>query len=272
TTVSQTAAVAFTTGPVSASGSGVVASPTSLVADGSAASTVTVTLRDAYGHPVSGKDVTLAQGTGSSTITTVSGTTDAAGHASFTVKDAGVENVTYTATDTTDGTTITQAPTVTFRVGAVSASASTATASASTLLADNSTASTITVTLKDAYGHPVPGKSVSLDQGSASSTIATVTGTTNATGHAVFTVKDATVESVTYTATDTTDGVDVTQTPGVDFTLGPVSATASTVAASPASLTADGSSTSTVTVTLNDDYGHPVPGKAVLLSQGPGNS
>ena len=45
--------------------------------------------------------VTLAQGAGGhSTITTVSGTTDASGQATFSVADATAEAVTYTATDT----------------------------------------------------------------------------------------------------------------------------------------------------------------------------
>ena len=52
--------------------------------------------------------MTLAAGSGSSTITTVSGTTNASGQASFTVKDSTAETVIYSATDTTDSVTITQ--------------------------------------------------------------------------------------------------------------------------------------------------------------------
>src|SRR5205823_10639212 len=135
------------------------------------------------------------------------------------------------------------------------------------------TTSTITVALADAYGHPIAGKSVSLAQGGGSSTITTVSGTTNAAGHATFTSKDANVEDVTYTATDTTDSnLGITQTAGVSFTVRAVSPSASTVAASPGSLTANGAATSTVTVTLEDAYGHPVPSKDVPLTQGSGSS
>ena len=50
------------------------------------------------------------------------------------------------------------------------------------------------------------------------STITTFSGVTNGSGVATFTVKDAAVESTTYTATDTSDTVTVTQTATVNFT------------------------------------------------------
>ena len=101
-------------GPGNASNSTVSAGLTSVPADGSTPSTITVTLKDANNNLVSGKTVTLAAGSGSSTITTVSGTTNASGQASFTVKDSTAETVIYSATDTTDSVTITQKATVTF--------------------------------------------------------------------------------------------------------------------------------------------------------------
>jgi len=102
---------------VSAANSTVVASPTSVVADNFTTSTITVTLKNGSNNPVSGKTVTLAKSGGNSTITTVSGTTNASGVASFTVKDGTVEGpITYTATDTSDGVTVTQTAQVTFVV------------------------------------------------------------------------------------------------------------------------------------------------------------
>ena len=94
-----------------------VASPTSIVADNSTSSTITATIKDANGNPLPGKTVSLAKGGGSSTITTVSGTTDAAGVATFTVKDAAVESTVYTATDSTDAITVTQTRRSTSRPG-----------------------------------------------------------------------------------------------------------------------------------------------------------
>ena len=271
-TVTQTAAVSFIAGPVTAGNSVVSASPGSVTADGSTTSTITVTLKDASNRPVSGKAVILSQGAGSSTISAASGPSNASGVVTFTVKDTKAEAVTYTATDSTDSITITQTATVTFTAGTVNAGTSTVSANPTSVVADGATTSTITVTLKDANNNPVTGKAVSLAAGSGSSTISTVSGTTNASGQASFTVKDTAVESVTYTAKDTTDSITVTQTATVSFTAGPANASASTVSANPASVTADGVTTSTITVTLIDSFSHPVSGKTVSLIAGSGSS
>lgn len=100
--------------PGDAAQSSVTAAPASVPADGTASATVTITLRSLCGTPVSGKTITLGQGAGSSTITPASAVTDASGVATFTVRSTTPETVTYTATDTTDGVTITQTASVTF--------------------------------------------------------------------------------------------------------------------------------------------------------------
>ena len=271
-TISQTATVTFTAGPASATVSTVAASPTSVTADGSTTSTITVTLLDANSNPASGRTVTLAQGTGHSTISPANGASNSSGIVTFTVKDTKAEAVTYTATDTADSVTISQTATVTFTAGPVSTAVSTVVANPASVVADGSTTSTITVTLLDSNSNPVSGKAVSLTAGSGSSTINAVSGTTNAGGQATFTVKDTAVESVTYTAKDSTDSITITPTATVSFTVGPVSAGASTVMASPTSVVADGSTSSTVTVTLFDGFSHPVSGRTVSLTQGTGNS
>src|SRR5207247_967421 len=93
---------------------------TSVVANGSTTSTITITLKDANNNLVSGKAVSLAAASGSSTITTVTGTTGTNGQATFTVKDTVIEAVSYTAKNTTDNITVAQTATVTFTVGAAS--------------------------------------------------------------------------------------------------------------------------------------------------------
>ena len=55
------------------------------------------------------------------------------------------------------------------------------------------------------HGNALPGKAVSLGQSAGSSTIAPASAVTNGSGDAAFTVKSTTAETVTYTATDTTD-------------------------------------------------------------------
>ena len=68
----------------------------------------------------------------------------------------------------------------------------------------------------------------------------------------------------TVTGTDSTK----TGTATLTVTAGSVTAAQSTVSASPASVKADGTTKSTVTVTLKDANGNPVSGKAASLSQG----
>jgi hypothetical protein len=107
---------------VSASGSTVSASPASVPADGATTSAITVTLKDAYGNPVSGKAVSLAMtsGSGSPIITATQGTTGGSGVATFTVKSTTAAADAFTATDTTDSSlAITQTATVTFTSGAL---------------------------------------------------------------------------------------------------------------------------------------------------------
>lgn len=218
---SNAAALTVTAGTPSAAASTVAASPTSLPADGTTTATITVTLKDACGNPVQGKTVTLSAGSGSSTISAASGPSNASGVVNFTVKDAVAEAVTYTATDISDSVIVTQTANVNFL--APSATTSTVVASPVSVAADGSTTSTITVTLLTSAGAPVAGKTVTLTAGSGSSIISVASGPSNASGVVSFTVKDLVVEAVTYTARDTTDGVTVTQTATVTFTmLGPL--------------------------------------------------
>src|SRR5207244_2817401 len=90
-----------------------------------------------------------------------------------------------------------------------------------------------------------------------------------------FSVKDTHAETVTYTAKDTTDSsLILTHTVQVTFVAGAVDAGVSTVVASPSTgVMADGSATSTITVTLKDANGNLVTtGKTVKLTAGTGSS
>jgi len=268
-TVTQTATVTFTAGAVSAAHSTVVASPTSVTADGSTTSTITVTLKDAGNSPVAGKTVTLASSRGATdTISAASGASDASGVVTFTVTSTTPGSPVFTATDTTDVLTITQTATVTFTVGAVSAAQSTVGASPALVTANGSSNSTITVTLKDAFGNRVAGKTVLLASSrGATDAISAASGVSSASGVVTFTVTSLTAGSPVFTATG--DSVTITQTATVTFGA---SAADSTVGASPASVTADGVTTSTITVTLKDGAANPVAGKTVTLTSSRGGT
>ena len=220
-----------------------------------------------------GHTVTLAPGGGSSTVSTLNGVTDAAGEATFSVTDSTVETVAYTATDTTASVVVSQSASVTFTPGAATGGASLLVASPTTVTADGTSTSTVTLTLRDAQLHPVPGKTVSLGGAPAGSTISPASATTNGSGVATFTVKSTTAGAVTYTATDTDDSVTVAQTATVTFTAGRADRSRLDVSAlrlhrSPPTARR----TSTVTVTLRDANGNVAPGKTVSLAKSGGSS
>ena len=269
--VTQTATVTFVANAVSAANSTVTASPTSIAADGSATSTITVTLKDATNSAVIGKTVTLAKtsGSGSPTITTIAGTTDGSGVATFTVKSTTAGADVFTATG--DSVELTaKTVTVTFTAGAVSAGTSTVVAAPATVPADGTATSTVTVTLLDSNSNPLAGKTVTLASSRLTDdAISAASGVSSAAGVVTFTVKSSTPGSSVITAIG--DSVALSTTPTVTFTA--VSAANSTVTASPATVVANGSTTSTITVTLKDASGNLFAGKAVSLAHtsGPGS-
>ncbi|MAG36986.1 MAG: hypothetical protein CL878_12190, partial [Dehalococcoidia bacterium] len=85
--------------PVSPSTSSVVASPAFVLADGLAASTVTVTLRDASANPLAGIPIGLTSGRGATdTITPATTITTTGGVATFTITSQTPGDATLTAT------------------------------------------------------------------------------------------------------------------------------------------------------------------------------
>jgi hypothetical protein len=104
--------VSYTVGAPNAGTSTVVASPTTMTANGTETSTVTVTLKDAAGNVCAGKEVTLSYvGPGAVTITpSATLTTGISGKAVFTVQPttttAGVYE--FTATVTSPAVVVTQ--------------------------------------------------------------------------------------------------------------------------------------------------------------------
>jgi hypothetical protein len=230
--VSLPATVQFTALSVSGSNSSACVTPpnsttcgssASAPADGSSTATVTVTLKNTANAAVSGKSVSLTGNSGThSTVTTLSGTTNSSGQATFSVKDGTAETVTYTAADSSDGVTVATTVSVSFTqtTQTVSGTSSTVTPASQTVNADGTSVGAISVTLLDTSAQhlPVAGKAVSLSGNSGThSTVTTVVGTTNGQGQATFSVKDSTAETVTYTATDTTDGITVSTPASVTF-------------------------------------------------------
>jgi Pro-kumamolisin, activation domain/Bacterial Ig-like domain (group 1) len=136
--------------------------------------------------------------------------------------------------------------------------------------ADGASPGYVRVTLLDANHSTVDGKTVTLAGNPGSHvTISPASGVSDLHGSVVFTVKDLTAETVTFTAMDVTDGVQLAS-PTLPFVV--PSAAAASIVADQSSVTADGTSTVTITVTLQDALQRPTPGKQITLSQGSGRS
>lgn len=289
--IAQVAQVAFTLGGVA-----LTASPAVVVADGTGTSTVTFTISDNKGNPVTGVPVSLSLASTSTTatISPVSPQTNSKGAAAFTVGDTAPEQVSYTATATYtpsqgtacvgtsngDGTcTVTDSVSVKF---IAPPNTFTVTPSpTSGVLADGLTSSVVTVTALDVYGKPMAGLPLAL-AGTGSAQVTALNPVTDNNGQATFEVSDTAAETVTLTP-------GYQEIPGSGQASGPshpatgcsgsactatvafvkAEADASTIGASLASVPADGSSTTLVTVKLqNGDPSVPINGHAVVLITG----
>ena len=256
----------ITASAVTAAQSTVSASPTSVTADGTTTSTVTVTLKDAYGNPVSGKTVTLAKSTGpgSPTITTTQGTTDASGVATFTVKSTTAGADVFAATDVTDSSlVITQTATVTFTPGA--ATHLVFVQQPTTTTAGVAISPSVTVYVEDANGNVVTTDSSSITIGSSTTgftgstlTVAAINGVATFTGIYPTTAGSAN----TLTASDGS----LTGATSGSFTVNAAAASKLVITSSAVSTTA-GVASSAITVQRQDQFGNPTTlGGAISLT------
>jgi len=217
----------------------VEAYPTTLTADGISTAAITVTVQDAYGNPVvdgTSVSVTASAGTLSGFGTTVNGQVYGLLTASTTVGQSviSVQNLN------------TQDATVTFVPGPPAKA--TIDANPTQLVADGSSTSLLTITVRDAYDNLVAdGTSVTVN-----TTAGTINGSST-TVNGMLTRQLVASTNIT-TATLSIDGVTVTGDTAIPFTVGPP-ATA-TVGASPTTVTADGSDAAILTITLRDSGGH----------------
>jgi len=276
--ITQTVAVDFTPNITDVDTSTVLAADGTAVADGLNTELITVTLLNASGNPVFGHDVSLAivaGGAAGVSISAPSGVSDAAGVVTFTVSSTVAKTVTLRATDETDGVTITQTADVEFTPNFTDADTSTVVAADGSAVADGLDTELITVTVRNAADAPLPGRTVSLAivaSGAAGVSISAPSGLSGADGVVTFTVSSTISKTVTFQATDETDGTVITQTADVDFTPNVTDPDTATVVAADGSAVADDVDTELVTVTLLNAAGNPLVGHTVSLAVSAGGA
>jgi hypothetical protein len=224
---------------VSNTSSTLVAAPTSLPADGTSATNVTVTVIDQNGSPVSGYTVTLSNnGTSHASIVGANpAVTNASGQASWTATDLTAETVTFHASGPVlNGTALSiNSNPVTFHPTAATAGNSSITHDIPPsdgpppVASDGSSLVQLTATFQDVNNNPRAGDAVTISASNAGlvclsesdatglSTCATSESTTlDPNGKVVVWGKDATAQTVTFTATDTGSG-NLATTDSVNF-------------------------------------------------------
>ncbi|NOZ06660.1 MAG: hypothetical protein GXP41_09980 [Chloroflexi bacterium] len=218
----------------------VVASPTTIVADGVSTSTLQLTFRDRYGN-IAGDgvwaNVTSSLGSISGNSSTVGGVLTRTLRSSTST---GTAIISVTGITTTGDS-------VRFSAGPpVSASV---VADPMQLVADGISQATLTITLRDGFGNLVEDGTVA----PVTSDLGSVSGSSGTTNGVL--VRTFTAGTVLGTAHITVDGV---ATAGGTLYLVPGDPHHAEVQASPAELVADGSSISTLTITVFDAQNHPV--------------
>ena len=151
----------------------------------------------------------------------------------------------------------------------VSAAKSSVSAAPASVSADNIKTSTVTVVARNAASAALSGKTVTLSSSLAGVTIAPASATTDAGGTATFTIKSSTQGSAVLTAV--AGGVTLDTKPTVSFTAPlpadtTVSASQSSVGASPSSIYADNLKSSTVTIIARNAASEALNGKTVTLT------
>ena len=261
--ITNTATVQFiSSGTASTSTSTITASPTIITADGISTSAITVQLKDNIGTNLSTDGGTVVLTASAGSISSVTPNGDGTYSAILT---SSISVGASTISGTLDGFAITDTASVQFVVGAASVSTSTITASPATITADGSSTSAITVQLIDANGNTLISNGGTVVLATSSGSISAVTPNGDGTYSATLT---SATNVGTATITGTLDTLAITDTASVEFTAGNVSELSSTITASPASIIANGSSTSTISVQLKDANNNDVTSNAgiVLLS------
>ncbi len=267
--LTPTVSVVFRTGSFSQALSEISGDKAQVTADDVELLTVTVTVRDGAGNPVSGSSVTLeATGTGNTIVQPV-GVTGADGMATGTVRSTVAELKTVSAR--VDGFLLNDTLDVQWRAGAVDLAVSTIDAVPDTVVANGSDVTTVTVTARDQYGNAVQGAAVVLGATGSGNTIVQPGVVTDAAGVATGTVASSVAETKTISAT--INGSPLTPTVSVVFRTGSFSQALSEISGDKAQVTADDVELLTVTVTVRDGAGNPVSGSSVTLeATGTGNT
>jgi hypothetical protein len=265
-----------------ASASSVSATPSIVPADGTSASTIFITLRDASGNPLVGAPVAIGSSRAEDSLTQPTAPSDADGKTTAQIRSAKAGATQVTVTVDPNGTNpivLMPRPDVTFHAVFDQLPASSLVEAApAQVKANGMDRAEVRVTLRDALGNPFAGFEVSLSSSRGATDSFTVTGQPGATpgtalsdenGVATFAVRSTTAGTAVITALARQGPIfnfTVEQEPTVTFIVDRDQiAASSTVVAIPSTVDADGTGFSTIEITLKDANGNPLVGATVTV-------
>ncbi|WP_193726593.1 invasin domain 3-containing protein [Paenibacillus guangzhouensis] len=264
--IASKATVEFVVGAPSTALSTVEAGSAMLTADGTSQTPITVKLIDMQGHALTSGGATVVVTTTQGTLGAVKDNGDGTYTAQLTAPTTlGVATISATV----GGQAIASKAAVQFVVGSPSTALSTVEAGSVMLTADGTSQTPITVKLIDAQGH-------TLTSGGAAVVVTTTLGTLGAVkdnGDGTYTAQlTAPTTLGTATINAAVGGQAIASKVTVEFVVGEVSPSRSTVIASDLVVRADGDATAWIYVRLKDAYDHPLSGQRVLLQADGGRS
>ncbi|UOQ57839.1 Ig-like domain-containing protein [Leucobacter allii] len=255
--ISASAVVTQIAGP--AAGLSAELSAPEIVADGATTSLLTLGVTDSVGHPIAGAAPTVTSD-GEQAISSVTDHGDGTYTATIAASDTvGVATLTARV-DTVDpalvrSVELTQTTGPATVLGLALAE--------TTLTADGVSTTTATVTAADAYGHPLADEPITLVSSDPDQRISSITDHGDGSYTATVTASTSLGEH-TITAADASVDPALTQTATLTQIVG--AAVSADIVLGDDAILADGTSTTTITVTARDGQQHPVPGIDILLS------
>ncbi|HET9708168.1 MAG TPA: Ig-like domain-containing protein [Gemmatimonadales bacterium] len=267
----------FAVGPAtpSATVSTLTVSPTTIISStGSSAATITATVRDAYGNPVPGVNVTVAATGSGDNLIQPAAPTNAAGVALASLSATISESKIVSA----KAGTLSLAQTDTVTVTPANGGALFFTVQPSAAGAGAAIAPAVEVTAKDPFGNVSTGftgmVTLAIANNPGGGTLGGTLAKPAVAGVAQFNDLRIDKSAAGYVLSAVATGMTTGTSAPFNINPGAVSATQSTVGAAPTSITAStGSSATTITVTVRDALGNPVPGVTVALAAtGSGNA
>lgn len=255
---------------------------TSLVANGVVTSTITTIVRDVNGNAVPGQTVSIAVDGSNNTVTQPSGTTtdDGSIAGALATTLAEVKTITVTVNPGVGAVVLNDQPEVTWIGDAanIDAALSTVTATPTAdLVANGADTAQVTVIVRDVNGNSVPGLTAVLSASGTGNALTQPANPSDASGQAVGSVASTLAGSKTINVIvdPGPSQVALGDTPTLQFIgdANNVSADLSSIAVTPRwKVSADGTASIRVDVTLRDVFGNPVPSVPVdVVASGAGN-